>query len=111
MERVAGIWLGQLRSLLGVAELKVELSDHFLFKYLMKQLSVCVQKWRSTFLNHGLKYRTLDTKPAAPIRISNLPLSESNFFPAIIPGRTTAFSPILLPEEIPIDCEINNNDN
>ena len=47
------------------------------FEYLMKQLSVCVQKWRSTYLNHGLKYRTLDAKPAAPIRIGNLPLLKS----------------------------------
>ena len=84
---------------------------HMRFEYLMKQLSVCVQKWRSNYLNHGLKYRTLDFKPTAPTRIGNLPLPESNIFPAIIPGRVTAFSPILLPEEIPIDCDINNNDN
>ena len=84
---------------------------HMRFEYLMKQLSVCVQKWRSTYLNHGLKYRTLDAKPAAPIRIGNLPLPESNIFPAIIPGRVTAISPIFPSDEIPIDCDINNNDN
>ena len=85
---------------------------HMRFEYLMKQLSVCVQKWRSTYLNHGLKYRTLDTKPPAPIRIGNLPLPESNIFPVPIPGRVTAISPLLLPEEIPINCDIiNNNDN
>ena len=44
---------------------------HMRFEYLMKQLSVCVQKWRSTYLNHGLKHRTLDDKPSAQIRIPN----------------------------------------
>ena len=78
----------------------------------MKQLSVCVQKWRSTYLNHGLKHRTLDDKPSAQIRIGTFPLPESNIFPVPIPGRVTAISPILPPEEIPINSDIiNNNDN
>ena len=84
---------------------------HMRFEFLMKQLSVCVQKWRSAYLNHGLKHRTLDDKPAAPIRIGNLPLPESNIFPAPIPGRVTAISTILPPEEIPIDCDNNNNND
>ena len=85
---------------------------HMRFEYLMKQLSVCVQKWRSTYLNHGLKHRTLDDKPSAQIRIGTFPLPESNIFPVPIPGRVTAISPLLLPEEIPINSDIiNNNDN
>ena len=85
---------------------------HMRYEYLMKQLSVCVQKWRSTYLNHGLKYRTLDTRPPAAIKTGKLPLPESNIFPVPIPGRVTAISPLLLPEEIPINSDIiNNNDN
>ena len=84
---------------------------HMRFEFLMKQISVCVQKWRSTYLQHGLKYRSLDAQPSGPIRIGNLPLPESNIFPASIPGRVTAISPIFLTEEIPIDCDINNSDN
>ena len=38
-------------------------------------------------------------------------LYPSPIFPAIIPGRVTAISPIFPSDEIPIDCDINNNDN